>query len=46
VATEFVLMQVIETVLERGKKGLGFSIAGGVGSHAYVDSDEVLFPHS
>ena len=35
---------MIETVLQRGKKGLGFSIAGGIGSQAYVDSDEVLFP--
>jgi len=35
---------VIETVLQRGKKGLGFTIAGGIGSHAYVDSDEVSYP--
>ena len=40
----FVALKVIETVLERGKRGLGFSIAGGVGAQAYDDSDEVLLP--
>ena len=39
----FVELKVIETVLQRGKRGLGFSIAGGVGAQAYDDSDEVLF---
>ena len=34
--------QVIETVLHRGKKGLGFSIAGGVGAQPYFEDDEVF----
>lgn len=42
----FVLMKVIETLLHRGKKGLGFSIAGGVGSQPYIESDEVFLHFS
>jgi len=33
---------VIETTLKRGKRGLGFSIAGGVGSQPYFEADEVV----
>jgi len=38
----FVLNQVIETVLQRGKRGLGFSIAGGSGAQPYFEADEVF----
>ena len=36
-------MKVIETTLHRGKKGLGFTIAGGVGSQPYIEADEVCY---
>jgi len=39
-------MQVIEAVLQRGKKGLGFSIAGGIGSQPYIEADDVIFAYS
>jgi len=38
-----IVMKVIETTLHRGNKGLGFTIAGRVGSQPYIESDEVCY---
>lgn len=31
----------MRTLLHRGERGLGFSIAGGVGAAPYIENDEV-----
>ena len=40
---EVSLMQTVRAVLHRGQKGLGFSIAGGIGATPYIENDEVRF---